>query len=114
MMGRTSLMMAIQFGKRDWITVLCNHYADPKHKPFPTFKSPLEIAAEAKDYELVNTLLVAANQIKQHHLEMHKQSLFLMLEDINDFQIDMKFEWKSSIIPFIGIIAPSQVFRIYK
>lgn len=107
-------MMALQFNKLDCITVLCSHYVDPKHRPFPTFKNPLEIAAEDKNTELVRTMLVASSQLKQYYLDLHKESLFTMLEDISDFQIDMKFEWKSSIIPFIGTFAPSETFRIYK
>ena len=114
LLGRTPLMMAIMLRREDWITILWNHLTDPKHRSFPFFKTPLEYAAEFCSFEMVRNLLTTDSQIKQNYLETHKEKLFQMLEEIPDFQLNMKFEWRSSIIPFISSIAPSDTFRIYK
>ena len=112
--GRTPLMLAIMLRKEDWITILWNHLADPKHRPFPSFRTPLEYAAEFCSFEMVRNLLTTDSQIKQNYLEINKEKLFSMLELIPDFQLNMKFEWKSSIIPFISAVTPSDTFKIYK
>ena len=107
-------MMAIILGKEDSITILCNHLADPKHRPFPYSKTPLEYAAEFENFETVRTLVSTDSLIKQNYLEINKEKLFWMLEEIPNFQLKMKFECKSSIIPFLSSVAPSDTFKIYK
>lgn len=87
---------------------------DPKHRPFPTFQNALEYAAERDDVNTVHTLLTSANQIKQNHLEIYKESFFEMLESIHDFELEMKFECKSSLIPFFENFAPSDTFKFHK
>jgi ankyrin repeat domain-containing protein 13 len=113
-MGRTPLEMAVRLGREDWVKVLWNHQADPKHRPFWNSTNAIEIAAENGNFEMVRTMLYSSNQIKQENLERHKTSTFDMLESIPDFEIDMEFECKSTFIPLFGSFAPSDTFRIYK
>lgn len=89
-----------------WLTQNIDH--------FQLLNNALEIAADSGNFELVRTLLGAVNQLKQRHLEDNRHEMFDMLEDISDFQLDMKFECKSSLVPFLGSVTPSDTFKIYK
>lgn len=74
----------------------------------------MDIASTLKNKEILKILLESTQKVKQHYLELHKEALFKALEKLPDFRIDMQFKCKSSYIPFIKNIVPSDTFKIYK
>jgi len=107
-------MMALHFNRIDWITILWNHAAEIKLRSFPNSQTALEYACQNWDEKTVSTLLGSSNQIKQINLEHNKDDLLHTLEQIPDFELDMTVEWKSSLIPLIGSVTPSDTFKLYK
>lgn len=55
-------------------------------------------------------------KLKQHYLELHKEAIFRVLERLPDFNIDLRFECTSSILPnaLTSSFTPSDTYKIYK
>ena len=74
----------------------------------------MDIAIGTKNKEILKILLETNQKIKQHYLDMHKESIFQALESLPDFKIDIQFNCKSHFIPFMKNVAPNDTFKIYK
>ena len=49
----------------------------------------MDIAIGTKNKEILKILLETNQKIKQHYLDMHKESIFQALESLPDFKIDI-------------------------
>ena len=47
-------------------------------------------------------------------MEVHKDSIFKVLERLPDFSIDLHFECTSNFIPWMKHLAPNDTYHIYK
>ena len=47
-------------------------------------------------------------------MEIHKESIFRVLERLPDFSIDLHFECTSNFIPWMKHLAPNDTYHIYK
>ena len=74
----------------------------------------MDYASAIKNKEILKVLLECNQKIKQHYLDLHKDAIFSALEKLPDFKIDMNFKCKSSFIPFLKNITPSDTYRILK
>lgn len=76
-------MLAVKMMKKDAIRVLCDHFANPKHKPFPKCKyyatkcnlntkldlTPMNLAVQLQEKEILKHLVAAKHKIKQFDFE---------------------------------------------
>lgn len=55
-------------------------------------------------------------KLKQHYLEIHKEAIFAALERLPDFNIDLRFECTSTILPnaLTASFTPSDTYKIMK
>ena len=55
-------------------------------------------------------------KLKQHYLELHKEAIFAVLERLPDFNIDLRFECTSGLLPnyFTANFTPSDTYHIMK
>ena len=75
-------MLAVKMMKKDAIRILCDHFTNPKHKPFPKCKpilfiiyidpTPMDLAVQFQDKEILKLLVAAKHKIKQYDFESLK------------------------------------------
>lgn len=55
-------------------------------------------------------------KLKQHYLEIHKDAIYKALERLPDFNIDLRFECTSSVLPsaLTASFTPSDTYKIMK
>lgn len=73
-MGNTALVLAVKLLRKDAVFLLCEHFANPKHKPFPRSKNVLSTGLTAIDHgiqvqskEILALLVAAKHKVKQHN-----------------------------------------------
>ena len=112
--GNSPLVLAIRLKNIDAVKILTDLYCSAKLNPFPQVLSAFEIAKTMKDRKIVEILMNAAQKVKQHYMEVHKDAIFRVLERLPDFSIDLHFECTSAYIPWMKHLAPKDTYHIYK
>lgn len=74
------------------------------------------MAKAQKDRNLIEILMESELKLKQHYLELHKEAIYQALERLPDFNIDLRFECTSSVLPvaLTSSFTPSDTYRIMK
>ena len=113
-MGNTALMLAVRLRRLDAVLILCDLFADPKHRPLPHFQNAIDLAVKAQSKPILKILLAACQKNKQHYLDENRERLFSLLEQLPDFKLDMKFSCGSAVIPFLKKFTPSDTYKLFK
>lgn len=58
-MGNTALMLAVRLRRLDAVLILCDLFADPKHRPLPHFQNAIDLAVKAYSKPILKILLAA-------------------------------------------------------
>ena len=114
MCGNSPLVLAIRLRNIDAVKILTDLYCSAKLNPFPQVLSAFEIAKTIKDRKIVEILMNSVQKVKQNYMEIHKESIFRVLERLPDFSIDLHFECTSNFIPWMKHLAPNDTYHIYK
>lgn len=59
---------------------------------------------------MVVTLFDVKKELKRRKFLLEEQKLLTMLSELPDFYLEMKWDFESSIIPFLNKLAPSGFF----
>ena len=100
----------------DYIEIVKNlmwNDADPKVKDLNGW-SCLDEAVCQGDVMLVSILLDCLMEKKRATLKKQQEDLIKYLNMTPDFYLEMKWDFESSIIPFLSKLAPSDTFKIWK
>jgi hypothetical protein len=112
--GNTPLMLAVKMKKYEAALVLIDHGADPKYRRANEDLSPIEQALGQGDRPMLRLLITGyLRQIREKWLG-HNDDFLQALGRMKDFSMIMRWECKSSIIPFVKRFTPSDVYQIYK
>lgn len=114
--GNTPLMLAIKLCNRDAVKILTDMFCSAKLNPIREIFSGFDLAKAQKDRTLIEILMESELKLKQHYLEMHKEAIFAALERLPDFNIDLRFECTSSVLPtaLTASFTPSDTYKIMK
>ncbi|OMJ94959.1 hypothetical protein SteCoe_1821 [Stentor coeruleus] len=113
-LGNTPLMLAVKLRKYEGVLVLIDHGADPKYRKSQDSLSPIEQALGLQDRSMLKILITGyLRRIREKWLS-HVDDFVEALERMKDFSMTMRWECKSSIIPFVKRFTPSDVYQIYK
>lgn len=114
--GNTPLMLAIKMKNIDAVKILTDLFCSAKLNPIREIFSGFELAKAQKDRVLIEILMESELKIKQHYMDMHKEAIFNALERLPDFNIDLRFECTSSVLPnaLTASFTPSDTYKIMK
>ncbi|OMJ82104.1 hypothetical protein SteCoe_17267 [Stentor coeruleus] len=113
-LGNTPLMLAVKLRKHEEALVLVDHGADPKYRKTSDTLSPIELALGMQDRKMLKILITGyLRRVREKWLN-HIDEFIEALERMKDFSLTMRWECKSSIIPFVKRFTPSDVYQIYK
>jgi len=114
--GNTPLILAIKLKNRDAVKILTDLYCSSKLNPINEILSAFEIAKAQKDRNLIEILMESELKLKQHYLELHKEAIYAVLERLPDFNLDLRFECTSSVLPnaFTQSFTPNDTYHIMK
>jgi ankyrin repeat domain-containing protein 13 len=113
-LGNTPLMLAVKLKKYEEALVLIDHGADPKYRSTPANITPIEQALGLQDKSMLRILITGYLRIIRERWVSHIEEFVETLENMKDFSMTMRWECKSSIIPFVKRFTPSDVYQIYK
>lgn len=114
--GNTPLMLAIKMKNIDAVKILTDLFCSAKLNPIREIFSGFELAKAQKDRVLIEILMESELKLKQHYMEIHKEAIFTALERLPDFNIDLRFECTSSVLPtaLTASFTPSDTYKIMK
>jgi len=112
MHGNTALHLACMLGHQDIITLLLDRGAPIKVKNSLGW-SPMAEAISYGDRQIIMTMLKAMKQQSHEMLEKRRPTLIKGLENIDDFYLELKWDFHSWV-PLVSRILPSDVCRIHK
>lgn len=108
------LMLAVKLKNYEAALVLVDHGADPKYRNSGNALTPIEQALGQNDRQMLKILVTAyLRQVREKWLG-HNDEFLEALTRMKDFSMTMRWECKSSIIPFVKRFTPSDVYQIYK
>jgi hypothetical protein len=113
-LGNTPLHIAVKLRLIDETLVLIDHGANPKLRPFSKLPSPIDIAIQARDKQILKILLMGQYSAVHEKWNDMRQELSEALSALPDFSMKMCWDCESRLIPFIKKLAPSDVYTIYK
>ncbi|CAD8100556.1 unnamed protein product [Paramecium primaurelia] len=115
--GNTPLLLAIKLQQQQnqftTIRLLLSNGSDPTIKDNDGW-SPIEEAVAQKDLLTTSLLFDYLVSKKLFDMQQERNQIDQELLKINDFYLEMKWEFKSSLIPFISKFTPNDTFKIYK
>ncbi|KAL4484244.1 hypothetical protein ABPG72_003528 [Tetrahymena utriculariae] len=117
--GNTPLLLAVKLSYSNSnyyniIKILLKNDADPRIRDRQDWSCFEEVVSQ-KDHQLASLLFENLINFKKKALLQQKREIDnLLLSDIPDFYMEMKWEFESNIIPFVSKLAPSDTFKIWK
>ncbi|KAL4435830.1 hypothetical protein ABPG74_015798 [Tetrahymena malaccensis] len=117
--GNTPLLLAVKLSYSNpnyysIIKILLKHDADPRIRDRQDWSCFEEVVSQ-KDHLLASMLFENLINFKKKALLQQKREIDnLLLSDVPDFYMEMKWEFESNIIPFVSKLAPSDTFKIWK
>ncbi|EAS06757.3 GPCR-chaperone protein (macronuclear) [Tetrahymena thermophila SB210] len=117
--GNTPLLLAVKLSYSNpnyysIIKILLKHDADPRIRDRQDWSCFEEVVSQ-KDHQLASLLFENLINFKKKALLQQKREIDnLLLSDVPDFYMEMKWEFESNIIPFVSKLAPSDTFKIWK
>ncbi|CAK92764.1 unnamed protein product (macronuclear) [Paramecium tetraurelia] len=115
--GNTPLLLAIKLQQQQnqfsTIRLLLSNGSDPTIKDTDGW-SPIEETVAQKDLLTTSLLFDYLVSKKLFDMQQERNQIDQELLKINDFYLEMKWEFKSSLIPFISKFTPNDTFKIYK
>ena len=113
-LGNTPLMLAVKLKNHEAALVLIDHGADPKFRVGPNEVTPIEQALGLQDKAMLRILIAGYLRRLREKWLGHIDEFVETLDRMKDFSMTMRWECKSSIIPFVKKFTPSDVYQIYK
>lgn len=113
-LGNTPLMLAVKLRKHEAALVLIDHGADPKFRLNPNEITPIEQAIGLQDKVMLRILITGHLRRIREKWFGHVDEFVEALARMKNFSMNMRWECKSSIIPFVKRFTPSDVYQIYK
>ncbi|CAK79195.1 unnamed protein product (macronuclear) [Paramecium tetraurelia] len=115
--GNTPLLLAIKLSHQqnqfEIIRLLLSSGCDPSIKDLNGW-SPIEETVAQMDVATTSILFDYLVQKRMFDIQQERNQIDQELLRINDFYLEMKWEFKSNLIPFISKITPNDTFKIYK
>ncbi|CAD8188665.1 unnamed protein product [Paramecium pentaurelia] len=115
--GNTPLLLAIKLSHQqnqyEIIRLLLQSGCDPSIKDLNGW-SPIEETVAQMDVLTTSLLFDHLVQKRMFDIQQERNHIDQELLRINDFYLEMKWEFKSNLIPFISKITPNDTFKIYK
>ncbi|CAD8198490.1 unnamed protein product [Paramecium pentaurelia] len=115
--GNTPLLLAIKLQQQQnqfsTIRLLLSNGSDPTIKDTNGW-SPIEETVAQNDLLTTSLLFDYLVSKKLFDMQQERNQIDQELLKINDFYLEMKWEFKSSFIPFISKFTPNDTFKIYK
>ncbi|CAD8093713.1 unnamed protein product [Paramecium primaurelia] len=115
--GNTPLLLAIKLSHQqnqyEIIRLLLSSGCDPSIKDLNGW-SPIEETVAQMDVLTTSLLFDHLVQKRMFDIQQERSHIDQELLRINDFYLEMKWEFKSNLIPFISKITPNDTFKIYK
>ena len=113
-LGVTPLMLAVRLARKEIVLILADHGVNPKHRVFPSAKTPLEEAVEMKQKSIVRTLLIAHHHQILLRWKENKSRILALFEKMPDFEFQIDYECDSKFIPFVKTFAPKESYYLFK
>jgi len=116
--GNTPLMLATKLSYRhtdyfEVIQILLENGADPRIRDVNGW-SCLDEAVSQSDAKLISILFDQLTFLKKITIQNQQQDLIKILMAMPNFYLEMKWDFESSLVPFLSKIAPSDTFKIWK
>jgi len=116
--GNTPLMLAAKLSYRhveyfELIQILLENGADPRIRDINGW-SCMDEAVSQSDAKLISILFDQLAFQKQITIKAQQQDLIKILTAMPDFYLEMRWDFESSLVPFISKFAPSDTFKIWK
>ncbi|CAD8090483.1 unnamed protein product [Paramecium sonneborni] len=115
--GNTPILLATKLSHKqnqfDIIKLLLSSGCDPSIKDLNGW-SPIEESVAQMDVLTTSLLFDYLVQKKMFEIQQERTHIDQELSRINDFYLEMKWEFKSNLIPFLSKITPNDTFKIYK
>ncbi|CAG9798575.1 unnamed protein product [Chironomus riparius] len=110
--GNTALYLATATGRIECVCILLKHNATVNIKNCNGW-TPLSEAISYGNRQMIEVILKKLKEQTRKSLSKRKESLKTALTQINDFYMELKWEF-SSWVPLISKILPNDVCKIYK
>ncbi|XP_070497032.1 ankyrin repeat domain-containing protein 13C [Chironomus tepperi] len=110
--GNTALYLATATGRIECVCILLKHNATVNIKNCNGW-TPLSEAISFGNRQMIEVILKKLKEQTRKSLSKRKESLKTALTQINDFYMELKWEF-SSWVPLISKILPNDVCKIYK
>ncbi|CAK61436.1 unnamed protein product (macronuclear) [Paramecium tetraurelia] len=115
--GNTPLLLAVKLQQQQnqfsTIRLLLSNGSDPSIKDTDGW-SPIEETVAQNDLLTTSLLFDYLVSKKLFDMQSERNQIDQELLKINDFYLEMKWEFKSSFIPFISKFTPNDTYKIYK
>ena len=117
--GLTLLMLVTKLAYSDlelyyqMLLALLEAGADPRAKDSDGW-SAFEEAVAQQNVKFCSILFDYLSAYKMRTLEQNQEQIVLALQKLPDYEVHLKWEFDSSVIPLVGHFAPSDTFKIWK